>query len=332
MRRAPEVRELRRSRAAVGALIVAIPASAGVVTAGKALADTVATQSGSAGAVAMQSGSPGALPAHVKSRRIAYGQNVVVEGSAPASDAGRQVQLQFAPADSAGWSTVSSSTVPSSGRFRLAAPLKRSGLVRAVAPSSGAGSATASAASSSTQRISVAARLRVRPRAIKQLGAHAVDIRGRLLPSIAGRKVMLEGRSGGGWHTLATARTGSAGRFELRYTPSGPGHQRLRVRFNGDRANAWTGAHAGELTVFEQTAASWYNDGGNTACGFHAYYGVANRDLPCGTQVTFWGGGRTVTATVDDRGPFVGGRDWDLNQSTAHALGFGGVGAVWVAL
>jgi hypothetical protein len=322
MRRAPEVRELRRSRAAVGALIVAISASAGVVTAGKALADTVATQSGSAGA----------LPAHVKSRRIAYRQNVVVEGTAPVSDAGRQVQLQFAPADSAGWSTVSSSTVPSSGRFRLAAPLKRSGLVRVVAPSAGGGTATASAASSSTQRVSVAARLRVRPRAIKQLGAHAVYIRGRLLPSIAGRKVRLEGRSGGGWHTLATARTGSAGRFELRYTPSGPGHQRLRVRFNGDRANAWTGAHAGELTVFGQTAASWYNDGGNTACGFHAHYGVANRDLPCGTQVRFWGGGRTVTATVDDRGPFVGGRDWDLNQNTAHALGFGGVGAVWVAL
>jgi rare lipoprotein A (peptidoglycan hydrolase) len=37
-----------------------------------------------------------------------------------------------------------------------------------------------------------------------------------------------------------------------------------------------------------------------------------------------------VTATVDDRGPYVGGRDWDLNQNTAAALGFGGVGTVWV--
>jgi rare lipoprotein A (peptidoglycan hydrolase) len=34
---------------------------------------------------------------------------------------------------------------------------------------------------------------------------------------------------------------------------------------------------------------------------------------------------------VDDRGPFVGGRDWDLNQNTAAALGFGGVGAVWTS-
>ena len=57
--------------------------------------------------------------------------------------------------------------------------------------------------------------------------------------------------------------------------------------------------------------------------------GVANQTLPCGTKVTFRYGGRTVTAVVDDRGPFVGGREWDLNQNTAGALGFGGVGTVW---
>jgi len=28
-------------------------------------------------------------------------------------------------------------------------------------------------------------------------------------------------------------------------------------------------------------------------------------------------------------GPYVEGRDWDLNQNTAAALGFGGVGTVW---
>jgi hypothetical protein len=322
------VRELRRSHAAIGAVIVA---SAGAVTAGQALADTVAAQWGSAGG----------LSTHVKSRRIAYGQDVIVDGTAPASDAGRPLELQFAPAGGRGWSTLSSSTVASSGRFRLAGPLKRSGLVRVLAPSSNGGTATASAASnggtatasasvSSTDQVSVAARLRVRPRAINDLGAHAVDIRGRLLPSIAGRKVKLEGRSGGGWHMLATAWTGSAGRFKLRYIPVTSGHQQLRVRFSGDRANAPTGARAGDLRVFQQTMASWYNDGGTTACGFHAYYGVANRSLPCGTRVTFRGGGRTVTATVDDRGPFVGGRDWDLNQNTAQMLGFGGVGAVWV--
>jgi rare lipoprotein A (peptidoglycan hydrolase) len=57
--------------------------------------------------------------------------------------------------------------------------------------------------------------------------------------------------------------------------------------------------------------------------------GVANKTLPCGTHVTFSYNGRTVTAVVDDRGPFVDGRDWDLNQNTAAALGFGGVDTVW---
>ena len=37
--------------------------------------------------------------------------------------------------------------------------------------------------------------------------------------------------------------------------------------------------------------------------------------------MTFSYGGRTVVATVDDRGPYVGGRTWDLNQNTAAALG-----------
>ena len=69
----------------------------------------------------------------------------------------------------------------------------------------------------------------------------------------------------------------------------------------------------------EEGLASWYGDGGSTACGFHANYGVANKALPCGTRVTFRYGGKTVTAVVDDRGPYVGGREWDLNQNTAAA-------------
>ena len=96
-----------------------------------------------------------------------------------------------------------------------------------------------------------------------------------------------------------------------------PGQARLRVRFGGDRLNARVDRDAGQMTVYRQAGASWYNDGGNTACGFHAQYGVANRSLPCGTKVVFRYGGRAVTATVDDRGPYVGGRDWDLNQNTA---------------
>lgn len=101
-----------------------------------------------------------------------------------------------------------------------------------------------------------------------------------------------------------------------------------RALLSGDRATASSGGAAIPQTIYRQSIASWYEDAGSTACGFHARLGVANRELPCGTRVTFRYGARTVTAVVDDRGPYVGGRDWDFNQSTAAALGFSGVGTV----
>ncbi len=83
--------------------------------------------------------------------------------------------------------------------------------------------------------------------------------------------------------------------------------------------------------ILHPELASWYYDEGSTACGFHASYGVANRTLPCGTRVTIRYGYRRVVATVDDRGPYVGGRSFDLDQRTAMALGFAGVGTVKVS-
>ena len=41
--------------------------------------------------------------------------------------------------------------------------------------------------------------------------------------------------------------------------------------------------------------------------------------------------GRTTTATVVDRGPFVGNREFDLTAATAKAIGFKDVGKVWVS-
>jgi rare lipoprotein A (peptidoglycan hydrolase) len=134
---------------------------------------------------------------------------------------------------------------------------------------------------------------------------------------------------------LASTRTGSQGQFAIRYRPrgsvGGARGEQLRVAFRGDSLNTGSAGSAGRVTVFSESVASWYNDGGATACGFHAGYGVANRSLPCGTKVTFRHGSHRVTAVVDDRGPYVGGREWDLNQNTAAALGFGGVGTVWSA-
>jgi rare lipoprotein A (peptidoglycan hydrolase) len=55
---------------------------------------------------------------------------------------------------------------------------------------------------------------------------------------------------------------------------------------------------------------------------------VAHRSLPFGTKVRIRYKGRTVTAVVKDRGPYVRGRTFDLGPGTAKALGFRGVGTV----
>ena len=92
-----------------------------------------------------------------------------------------------------------------------------------------------------------------------------------------------------------------------------------------------TAQTAGSWTVYK--SATWYGPGfwgKSTACGAvlqPTVIGVAHRRLPCGTQVTFTYNGRSVAATVIDRGPFRKGYAWDLTKKTAKRLGFLEVGS-----
>jgi rare lipoprotein A len=315
MRPSFTLQRTRRVQMAVGALTLMIPASAYALT-----------TSGTANAA-------GAAPQITIPNQIGYGHRVRVDGHAPATDAGRRLALEFSIAGRS-WRTLSTTTIARSGSFRFSVPLQHSGLLR-VADGGVVPVATISAtpktavAATGPRLVRVRARFAVARRSYNAVGGHAVHVRGHLLPWVAGRQVALQVRSGGAWRTVATGRTGSRGGFNLRYAPGASGDRPLRVRFAGDRLNSHSSAVAGTVGTFTQSVASWYSDGGSTACGFHAYYGVANKTLPCGTKVTFEYGGRTVTATVDDRGPFVAGREWDFNQNTAGALGMGGVATVW---
>ena len=49
---------------------------------------------------------------------------------------------------------------------------------------------------------------------------------------------------------------------------------------------------------------------------------------PLWRKVTFHHNGRTVTARVIDRGPYVGNREYDLTAVTAQRLGFKGHGTI----
>lgn len=56
--------------------------------------------------------------------------------------------------------------------------------------------------------------------------------------------------------------------------------------------------------------------------------GVAMKTMPLGTVIEITYNGRTTTAVVNDRGPYIAGREIDLQPAVAHALGFDGVGTV----
>ena len=84
--------------------------------------------------------------------------------------------------------------------------------------------------------------------------------------------------------------------------------------------------------------ASWYGPGfhGNLTANGETYdqhaMTAAHKTLPFGTRlrVTNTANGRSVVVRINDRGPFVAGRDLDLSRAAADALGFAGVATVRV--
>jgi len=322
------LRRMRSVQVIIATTMLAVPASAFALT---------GVTSGSAQSVQNTVQTP-INNLQVSRRHVQFGQAVTISGTVPAADAGNRVLLQTAPEGESSWRSLGAATVGSAGTFRARVTPRRSGLLRAVEQTPAApvtesrpGTVTPAPTSGGGVRSTVTVGARFtparHPSAVRS--THSVHVGGRLLPALPGRRVRLEGRGAHGWHTLSTGRTGARGRYRLSLAPDAADGQSLRVVFGGDSRNARAMRPAGRVTVLHPALASWYEDGGNTACGFHAGLGVANRTLPCGTKVRLSYGGRSVTAVVDDRGPYTGGREWDLNQNTASALGFDGVGTVW---
>ncbi len=168
------------------------------------------------------------------------------------------------------------------------------------------------------------------------LGGRTV-VSGRLRgASGAGRRprVLLQRRAGAGWTTIARDATTRSGAFRLRYAPASTGTMSVRVRFSGTRALRRSSRTLGRVNVYRRAFASWYGPGlyGNKlACGgtlSAGTLGVAHKTLPCGTKLTLRHGSRSVRVSVVDRGPYVGGRDFDLTAATKARLGFGSTGTV----
>ncbi len=163
---------------------------------------------------------------------------------------------------------------------------------------------------------------------------HSTRVRGKVAPAKAGRRVALQLRTRKGWRTVKRGITRSGGRFRMKWRAPRAGRFRLRAKFRGDRTATSAAARSWRVYSYRASHASWYGPGlyGNKlGCGGRlssSTVGVAHKRLPCGTKVTFRYRGRSVRARVVDRGPYVGGREWDLTAALKRKLGFPSTGTV----
>jgi len=158
-----------------------------------------------------------------------------------------------------------------------------------------------------------------------------VTLRGKVRPSGAHRvKVVFSGPD----RRILAVRTESNGTFKVKWDAGDIGNYDVTAYGVHDKKVRGSHSPARHLTSYRLAGASYYGPGlyGNgVACGGTlepGTLGVANKTLPCGTQVKLRYHGRSLTVPVIDRGPYVAGRDYDLTEATKDRLGFPGVGTV----
>lgn len=116
----------------------------------------------------------------------------------------------------------------------------------------------------------------------------------------------------------------------------GNSHSRYAARPAHTRShNSGSVAYSGGGSGFSAGGgiASYYASGSMTASGARFNpdgLTAAHRTLPFGTRVrvTNRSTGASVVVTINDRGPFVGGRVIDLSRGAARAIGMGGLAPV----
>lgn len=153
---------------------------------------------------------------------------------------------------------------------------------------------------------------------------HAVKLRGHVTPG-GSRAVVVQV----GGRRLRTHTQGD-GAYKVRWRAPGSGVYRAHATVVGSAVRS----HRMTVNAFRPAAASYYGPGlygGGLACGgtlSPGKLGVANKTLPCGSQVTLRFHGKTVTVPVIDRGPYSGSREYDLTAATKARLGFPSTGTV----
>ena len=140
------------------------------------------------------------------------------------------------------------------------------------------------------------------------------------------------------WTAVAVVDPQSNGSFVAALHTTRAGPLTLRAELQGSQASsAASSPPAVSVTVYRRSIATLYGPGfwgHRTACGTvlrRRTIGVANRTLPCGTQVQIYYDGNVMTVPVIDRGPYAHNANWDLTMATARALGIRGTSMLGAA-
>ena len=249
---------------------------------------------------------------------LATAPNGVPVSPAPAPQG---VAIQFRAFGADHWQAARRTRTAKSGRFSERLGVERSGRFRAV---------SADGRTTRPKKVRVHSVTRARVENNAKVG-QKVTVRGRVVPGGVSRKVTIDVGS----DTIRT-RTGKSGAFKAEWKPSEAGTEKVRVRAAGNLIAAGSKAKAGKVSVFRPAVASYYGPGfygGTMACGGTlgtGTVGVAHKSMPCGTKLTIRYHGRQVKTKVIDRGPYVGGREFDLTAALKSKLGFGSTGTILV--
>lgn len=242
---------------------------------------------------------------------------------------------------------------PTRAAFAAGAALALTAVVPALAsaPAAGAANTPASGAAPAGTVVPVAAttaaaatpaRRRPTPdiRARVERGSGLVGRRavyaGSVRKHTRGQRVRLEVRTSSGWHLAARDVVAPNGRFRVTTRIARIGDRAARLRIVSNSRGKGDVERVQRIHGFRTTFASYYGPGlygGRLACGGRlgtGTIGVAHKSLPCGTKLTLRLGNRQVDARVIDRGPYVGGREFDLTAATKYRLGFGSTGNIQV--
>jgi len=267
---------------------------------------------------------------------VRYGERVTLRGQFPGAQSAT-VALQYRSAGSKSFRQVATRRTNEQGRWTARVKPRGTGMWRARLESP---PATQAATDDPLAPELVAVDPETRAERVKVRSVTDVNAPNHAL---TGRNLKIDGvvKPGGRRRVTisvggkdVTTRANRHGRFDVSLNAGSTGTYKVKARARGNREAAGSRDRGGKLTVYRTAYASWYGPGlyGNrTACGqtlSPGTIGVAHKSMPCGTKLKLRHGNNTVRVRVIDRGPYVGGREFDLTEATRNRLGFGSTGTI----